>query len=553
MITIHELPPQVIAKIAAGEVIERPSYALKELIENAIDAHATDIKIHLEESGLSKIQVMDNGIGMSEDDLLESWKPHTTSKLTTEHDLHSISSFGFRGEALSALGAVSVLTLQSRQRLFPTGFSITVQNGTFVRSSITGMSVGTIVTAENLFEKIPARKKFLKSPQTEIRHCISMVEQFAMSYNDIQFTLSHGKKTLLSFPATTKKEERIEHIVGGTVNSFLIPFKKEDSYVSLAGYIAKPQMHASTQNKQYLFVNGRAISDKLIATAVKEAYGTMLESNIYPIFVLYITLPYDLVDINVHPRKEQVSFTDNAFLFQTVKHIISGVLGEHNLIYENLSWKKTGAGLAHSYAGNLLRESVLNSEKYDDECLSSISQFHRLYIIVPTKNALIIYDQHAAHERVLFEKIKKEFLIQKERKIKLELPKPLKLTLSKPEQMTLEEHADVFEKIGFVFKNKCLTHIPLLFQDRDPNELILRMLDDLEHMHVPKAVDTISEEMLAFLSCRAAVKAGDLLSDVQMKAIVEDLETTPNNSTCPHGRPTQIVMHVHELNSLFKR
>jgi DNA mismatch repair protein MutL len=553
MMTIHELSPQVVAKIAAGEVIERPSYAIKELIENAIDARATDIRIHVEESGLAKLQVMDNGIGMSEEDLMECWKPHTTSKLESEHDLHSIRSFGFRGEALSSLGAISTLTIQSRQHSSLTGFSVCIHNGTCVRSSVVGMSTGTIVKAENLFEKVPARKKFLKSAHTELRHCVSIVEQFAMSYTDIQFTLSHGKKILLSFPAAQSKRERIEHTLGETISSFLIPFKKEKSYVALEGYIAKPQMHASTQNKQYLFVNGRAIGDKLIATAVKEAYGTMLESNTYPIFVLYITLPYDLVDINVHPRKEQVSFTDTTFLFQTVKHIISGVLGEHNLIYENLSWKKTGAGLATSFAGNLLKESVLDTDKYSVKHSFSIQQFHRLYIIVTTKSSLHIYDQHAAHERVLFEKLKNEFLIQKRRKTPLALSKPIKLAFTPKEKLLLKEHADVFENIGYVFNETHITHVPVLFQDRDPYELITRILGDLEHMQTPKEIDVISEEMLAFLACRAAVKAGDQLSEAQMKEIVEELETTPNNSTCPHGRPTQIVMHVHELDSLFKR
>ncbi len=553
MITIHELSPLVVAKIAAGEVIERPSYAIKELIENAIDAQATEIKIHIEEAGLAKLQVIDNGIGMSEEDVMECWKPHTTSKLESEYDLHTIRSFGFRGEALSSLGAISKITIQSRQQASPTGFSVSIRNGTLDRSSVVGMSMGTIVTAENLFEKIPARKKFLKSSQTELRYCIGMVEQFAMSYPDIQFTLTHGKKTVLTFPPAKERIDRIAQILGDITCSFLIPFKKEKSYIAIEGYIAKPQMHSSTQSKQYLFLNGRAVSDKSVAMAVKEAYGTMLESNTYPLFVLYISLPYDMVDINVHPRKEQVSFTDARFLFQTVKDMIAEVLGEHNLVYENLSWKKTGAGLANSFAGNLLKESVLNAEKYAVEHPSFIQQFHRLYIIVTTKHSLHIYDQHAAHERILFEKLKNEFLILKGEKKSIVLSTPIRLICTKREQLTLNEHIGEFEKLGFTFKGDNITHIPLLFKDRNPNDFIQRMLEDLEVTHKPKAVDTMSEEMLAFLACRAAVKAGDLLSEVQMKTIVQELETTPNKSTCPHGRPTQVAMHVHELNSLFKR
>jgi DNA mismatch repair protein MutL len=553
MKTIHTLSPLVVSKIAAGEVIERPSYAIKELIENALDANATEIKIYLEEAGLQTLQVIDNGKGMSPEDVEDSWKPHTTSKITHEDELHNIRSFGFRGEALSSLAAVSTLTIQSRTKKNQTGCSVVIDNGVLKRTSVIGMSEGTIIKAEGLFERMPARKKFLKSVQTELRLSIDVVNHYAMAYPAVLFTLIHGKKTILSYPATDDVSERVEQVIGSDMFSFFIPIKKDETYISVRGFIAKPQAHASNLTRQYLFVNTRKVTDKLVSAAVKEAYGTMLESASYPIFVLFVTVPYELVDINVHPRKEQVSFADSRFMFQTMKQVVGDVLEEHNLTFQNLSWKKTGAGTASSVAGKLLKDTVLSKEAFVVDSRSSIFQFHKLYIVVSTKQQLMVVDQHAAHERILFEKLKKDLLLQQKKRILYTLPKPLALRLTVKETIAFAEYHDVFERLGFIQEKKKLTKVPSLFRDRDPQEFIQYLLEEVEQKGETASIDRVSEEMIAFLACRAAVKAGDTLTEKQMRNIVNDLSNTLNNATCPHGRPTTIAMSIEELHGMFKR
>jgi DNA mismatch repair protein MutL len=553
MKTIHPLSPLLISKIAAGEVIERPAFAVKELIENAIDAGATEIRIYLEDAGLSKIQIVDNGSGMSEVDVRECWKPHTTSKLTEEHQLHSIASLGFRGEALSSLAAVSTLTVQSRQHESPTGFSITVVEGIQTHAAPIGMPVGTIISADRLFGNTPARKKFLKSSQIELRTTLEVVHRCSIAYPHIRFVLTHGKKTLLDYPATTEVAERIEQIVGSDTFSFFIPLKKDESYLSIKGFIAKPQIHAGNQNKQYIFVNARKVSDKIISTAVKEAYGTMLEPTAYPLFVLFITIPFEMVDVNVHPQKEQVHFLDHHYIFQVVKQMVTEVLTEHNLTFQNLSWKRAGVGMVGSFAGSLLKKNILEKELFRDHLETKLIQYQKLYIIASTNTDLVVYDQHAAHERVLFEKLKKAFLNEVDKHETYILPKPLDLKFTNAQLILVDEHSALLRDTGFVIRDGILVEMPFLFHDRDPKDLLLHMLEDLEDSKGIKSVDTVSEEMLAFLSCRASVKAGDELSEHEMRTIITDLEMTPNNTTCPHGRPTRITMSLEELNTLFKR
>ena len=550
---IHALSLEMVSKIAAGEVIERPSYAVKELIENAIDAGATEIKVYLEDAGLKKILVVDNGEGMTEDDVKESWKPHTTSKIHDEYELHSIKSLGFRGEALSSLAAVSTLTVQSRKLDTPTGFSVTIQNGKLTHSTPVGMPIGTSILVEQLFSSLPGRKKFLKSISVELRQSVDVVNRFALAYSHIRFVLSHEKKTLIDYPQTTSSADRIESVVTSDTSSFFIPITKNESYIKLHGFVAKPQMNATTQHKQYLFVNARDVTDKRIAMAVKEAYGTMLESTAYPLFVLFITLPYEMVDVNVHPRKEQVQFVDNKFVSQTVKQMVRELLEEHNLTFENLSWKRAGVGLANSYAGKVLKKTVLDAESFSGDQKVTFLQFFKQYIVVCSKTDLFLVDQHAAHERILFEKLKMEFIKQRESNISYRLPTPVALTLTAASHLVLEAYVDLLTNMGFKFQKASITHVPLLFQDRDPLELMTQLLDDLSINDSMKSIDNASEEMLAFLACRAAVKAGDILTNEQMKTILIDLGITPNSATCPHGRPTRIAMSIDQLNTMFKR
>lgn len=567
MSKIHQLPPYLVAKIAAGEVIERPIYAVKELIENSIDAKADEITIHIEDGGLKKIMVTDNGEGMGEEDLKMCCKSHTTSKTALDDTLIGIKSLGFRGEALASLSAVSYLTIKSRKKNESIGNQIDVKNGNVLNVTPCGMPQGTVVIAENLFSEIPARKKFLKTNQTEFRHIADIVSQYALAYSTIHFVLTHNKRRVFDFPKNHMNGERIQSILGKHMSNFLLPIKYNESYVSIRGYLAKPQLHSASSSKQFLFVNNRRVTDRLISLAVKEAYSTMLESSSFPIFALFLTLPYEMVDVNIHPRKEHIGIINNQIVFQIVKQAVLTTLQENNITFQNLSWKKTGIGTTQSFAGKLLKKTILDKEIFKTPASTSITQLHALYILYETKNGLVFIDQHGAHERILFEKLLKVFLKQKKKQKSYQLPEPVALHLSPSEHLLLTEYIKLFKKLGFeltAVNNKVLgtknlndplilTHVPFLFQDRDHKKFIQHLLERIEDDLPIKQVDAISEEMLAFLACRAAVKAGDTLTINQMKKIIEDLEKTPNNATCPHGRPTHIFTSLSELNSNFKR
>lgn len=549
---IHTLPPHLVSKIAAGEVIERPSYAVKELLENALDAQASEIKIYLEEGGMKKILVVDNGEGMSEEDVKMCWKPHTTSKLTHESELQTISSLGFRGEALSSLASVSTLTVQSRPADAKTGYLVTVSNNALVTATPVGMPQGTMITVDHLFGSLPARRKFITSIQKELRLIVECIHSAAIAHPSVRFVCTHNKKLLFDWPAATR-EERIEQVLGSDTAAFFLPVAGEHAHVTIAGYIAKPQRASSSPYKHHIFVNARHVHDRQIASCVKEAYGTLLESTSHPIFVLFISVPYELVDVNVHPRKEQISFLNIKDVLQGISHAVARVLSEHNLTFEHDRRGRRGVGLTNSVAGALLKNTVLASNQLPHDNHMSWIQFKNLYIVVSSGSQLLIVDQHAAHERILFEKLKTAFLTQQESKGTHKLSKPVPLVGMSAERLHLDEHKDGLMALGFRFRGNAVTHMPALLCDRDPNQLLTVLLEDADERGGIRSIDRDSEEMLAFLACRAAVKAGDTLTAAQMKTILEDLAVTPNSATCPHGRPTTIRLSSDELDPLFKR
>lgn len=560
---IKPLSEYVISKIAAGEVIERPAYAVKELIENSLDAGADSINISVLQSGLKKITVSDNGEGMDKADILECFKPHTTSKITDEDTLLGIQSLGFRGEALSSISAISSVTIKSRTSMEPGGIQVQLYAGEVQNILPIGMPVGTSVTVENLFGSVPVRKNFLKSPKTEFRHIVDVVVHAALAFPNVRFLLSHNKRIVLDLPKTDDIATRVYSLFGKELFDHLVPLTFEDSYVTISGFVGKPHITTGQNQKQYTFINNRKVTDKLVASAVKEAYGSLLDLSSYPVFVLFISLPFEIVDINIHPRKETVSFINSKLVFDAVKEAVTKVLLENNLTLSNISWQKDDLkSITKSYAGKLLKQLVTKKEqKTEIVKLSDIVQLHNLYLVVQTKNGVLFIDQHAAHERILFEKFHSEFLKQKKKSKKLKLKKPLILTFSLNEYQILLEEKKYFVKLGFTFKkaNKnsiILLTVSHLLQDRNPQELISELITDLyrdQRLTTNDHMDQQSYKMLCYLACRGAIKAGDKQTKEQMKKLIKDLEKTPNNYTCPHGRPTRIEMPLLEINKYFKR
>jgi len=558
---IFPLSEQIVSQIAAGEVIERPVYAVKELIENAIDAGADSIMVYIEESGLKKITVVDNGEGMNEEDLQECFKPHTTSKITDIDELTHIKTLGFRGEALASIAAVSMVTINSRVEVKPSGTSVILKNGKLEKIVSVGMPVGTSVTVEHLFLSHPVRKKFLRSGRSELRFILNLVLSYALSYPVIHFTLSHNKKILLDLPKTTEPATRIEKLLGKDIFASFLPVALTDSYISLSGFFAKPSVTTSSVNKQFLFINNRLVTDKGISQTIKAAYGSLLPKTAYPVCLLYISLPYEVVDVNVHPRKEFVHFVDQNFILETIRKAAAQTLAQYDLTPDiNLEsfFLSDAVGTTQTYAGRLLKEKSLPWKLSVQIDYQHVLQLHNLYLFALSTNGFVLIDQHAAHERILFEQLQNEFLEEKKKYDLFHFPKPKIFELSFSEAEVLVTNLTIFKDLGWEieqFKDNSfvIRSLPVLFQDRDYIKLLREMLDDFQNDTLPKTVDDTSKRMIAYLACRAAVKAGDRLTKKQAKEIIEQLEKTANNTTCPHGRPTKVMINLENINRLFKR
>lgn len=562
MASITSLPPDIVAQIAAGEVIERPAYAVKELVENALDAGATRISIEIEEGGLKKILIHDNGFGMSEEDISLCYLPHTTSKLKDMQDLAGIRSMGFRGEALYSIAAISSLTIQSKQKNALKGKRIIIREGDVVNCESVGMPVGTTIIVEHLFSNTPVRKKYLRSPLTEFRYIVEIITQLALAFPEVGFSLKHGGKSTLEVPPGQTFEERVEVLVGEHVLSRSLPVHHTNGQVTIKGIIMKPFADKPTHS-DYVFINKRHVHAPLIASHVKKAYGTLLEPRISPFFLLFVTVPYHYVDVNIHPRKEQVHILHEDELLKEIVSSVGSILASYNLTY---TMDQNNSSLLHdggtkTYAAKLLKREVdpwgkdySTSLKY----ASDVLQVHNVYLIVQTKKGILVVDQHAAHERILYEQFLAAFQEQKKKKSLYRLPKALIFSVSRSEAELVREHIESFQSIGFdieefgpaEFK---ITSVPELLQDRNIEFLVREVIQDLADGIGIKSLDVASHKMLAYLACRTAIKAGDKLSKEQAKDIILKLAETKTQYACPHGRPVKTEVSTYELDRLFRR
>lgn len=559
---IHRLPQHLIAKIAAGEVIERPAFAVKELIENSLDAKATRVEVEIEESGMRRITVLDNGEGMTKDDLEICFLPHTTSKLKGDEELQRIKTLGFRGEALSSIAAVSHMTLITRTGKDIGGRIIQIRGGIVEDSAPVGSPIGTIVTVEGIFYSVPARKKFLKSAQTEFRHISEMMSRFALIHPQVHFILRHNKKTVFDFPPKNDLRERIRLLLGPTIFDQLLKINYEDGQIHIEGYIGKPQAALKQNLKQYIYVNTRHVTDKMISLSVKEAFGSLLPSSHTPVFILHLTVPYDFVDVNIHPRKEQISFINHKQVFDIVKAAVLQTLSENNITFQLAKFKQEySAKISETTAaaGIELKHTVLPWNRKDQVTAlekETFEQLYQTYILAITEEQIFFIDQHAAHERILYERFLQEFTDQQMKQHTLKEPITLHLSLS--EAQTVEEYFDILQNAGFILENfsgnsYLLRSIPKGYEGRGIEKIIRELLAELATDKTLKTVDIYSERMLAFLSCRAAIKAEDPLDKKQMKNLFVTLMKTSNNETCPHGRPTMTILSREDLNKLFRR
>jgi DNA mismatch repair protein MutL len=566
MSVIHELSEEVRTQIAAGEVIERPAYIVKELVENAIDAGATKIIVKADDGGLSKIIVADDGRGMERVDLELCYKPFTTSKITTFDDLTHVVSMGFRGEALASIAAVSTLTIRSRMKDMLFGNEIVIKDGIFQGISKKGMPVGTQVVVDRIFESVPARHKFVSSGKSEYRLLVELMMRYGLSYPDIEIEFIHDGKQV-SYYKKNAKEVRLKEVVGIEIAEFLLPLSYEKDQITIDGYISKPQLSYSSARNQYIFINNRFIKISSIVSSIRDSYSTLLEPSRHPFVVLYISLPPHYIDINVHPRKEKAHFYDEKSVFEALRESVKKVLASEKMYYYDKRWEKKSTekpiewhirdGGTNTYAGALLKEELPSTSSLLAPTEKvSLFQYHNLYIILETKKGLLFIDQHAAHERIIYERLLESWKKRKESQSSYILEKPLKMLLNAVEVAAISEHFSYFGQMGFCIDLKensiIIRAVPEIWKDREIKSLIRGLVDELSEK-TSIEIDTVSRKMIAYIACRSAIKAGDKLTVPEMEQLLEKLNNVENKATCPHGRPIQVEMPLSYLHRLFKR
>lgn len=603
---IRYLPDYLVNQIAAGEVIERPSAAVKELVENAIDAQSTQIDIDIREGGKSLISIRDNGIGMSKEDLEAALCRHATSKLPDD-DLVNINHLGFRGEALPSIGAVSRLKIKTKEQSSNEAWELSVHGGKHQEIEPTAHTQGTTIEVRDLFYATPARLKFLKSERSEFSAIKDTISRIAMAFPHVGFNLSHNGKTSLHVSQEQgnlidQRRERLAAILGKEFADNSVPVKAIREELSVTGYTGLPTLSRANTMQQFLFVNGRPVKDRLLLGCIRAAYMDVLHSGRHPIVALFIDLPAPMVDVNVHPAKSEVRFQDaghvRGLMITALKQALleAGMTTSSTLSFAALSKAKTdynapslpmNRGTSPSvpsyYAGhgNLaenhqalyapLEEQTSNnfmpSARAEEICHEEAeaphpmgaarAQIHENYIIAQSEEGLVIVDQHAAHERLVYEKFKKQFLDKKIPAQGLLVPEVIDLDEEKAAHLI--EHKEDLEKLGleidtFGPKSIVVRAVPALLGNRiNAPKLIQDVIDELEDQDQSQLLERKLNDILSTMACHGSVRSGRRLNANEMNALLREMESTENSGHCNHGRPTYIKLDLKDIEKLFGR
>ncbi|MBI1308282.1 MAG: DNA mismatch repair endonuclease MutL [Proteobacteria bacterium] len=596
---IRKLPDTLANQIAAGEVIERPSSVLKELTENALDAGATMLRVDLTDSGLTKLAVTDNGSGIPQAELALALQRHATSKIATTEDLFNIHTFGFRGEALPSIASVSRFTLTSRPAGQPEAWSISGEGGLKPAAH----PPGTRVEVADLFYATPARRKFLKSPRAERTATEGVIKNLALAHPHLTLTVVEDGTETWHIPAAqgnflSALHPRLANVVGEDFARAALPVNAsrslDESRITnnesrLEGYISPAQLHAGTAQKQFLFVNGRPIKDRSLQAALKNAYGDALPAGRHPFAVLFLTVPADQVDVNVHPAKSEVRFRDANGLYgliyaairQTLaQHRAPGVLAQAPGGMMGQAWNKPGTPITHpgppatfsasfdlqtppqklwkGEAPTNHESPITNHESPNSHPLgSAVGQIAATYIVAETpEGALILVDQHAAHERLVYEGLKSQFTAGHITAQQLLIPAIV--TLSPAQVQTLLAHAAELQTFGLEVESYsptavAVTAMPQLIGGANPAPLIQDLVEDLQSLTARTTLSQKLEHVLATIACHHSIRAHRRLSLAEQNALLRQMEATPNSLTCNHGRPTVVSLTLPELEKLFAR
>ncbi|WP_425060945.1 DNA mismatch repair protein MutL [Sporomusa carbonis] len=587
-------------KIAAGEVVERPAAVVKELVENSIDAGGKSIEIEMVEGGTKFIRVTDDGKGMGHEDAQLAVRRHATSKIRTADDLVSISSLGFRGEALPSIAAVSKFTLTTRLKDEPLATYVEINGGVVTEVREAGAGSGTTVTVADLFYNTPARRKFLKTPSAESSHVNDIVTKLAMSHPDIAFKLFNNQRLVLSTGGNGRLLDTIADIYGHKVAPQLLPVEYSGEGIHVSGYVAKPVLLKSSRQWQTLMVNGRVVNSRMMAKALDNAYFSLLPKNGYPLAVLQIYIPAENVDVNVHPQKKEVKFSDEQKIYRAIYKAVSSSLAtpashrqdaateqplpvfNHPVPYDS----RTGDGYSgklrvksntlpetQNWAPALWREEAISfsdvrqtikQEEQLIECAEStyqsgsnqlypLGQIDSCYIVAQGPDGLYIIDQHAAHERILYDRMSRS----KTRVPVQQLLVPQYFEFTSDDCSLITAQHETFYQLGFLLEQvgpdtMRLVEMPADIPLADAEPVLRQVLKLIADMHSPTAQE-LRHAYLQMAACRSAIKAGEALNMRQIQALLNELYTTDLPYTCPHGRPTIIRFGPEDLAKMFKR
>ncbi|MBP9718260.1 DNA mismatch repair endonuclease MutL [Candidatus Gracilibacteria bacterium] len=559
---ITVLPDALISQIAAGEVVERPASVIKELLENSIDAGATYCAIEVQQDGTKLISVRDNGCGMDAEDARLAFVQHATSKIDSLEDLSAVSSFGFRGEALAAISSVAHVSVTTRVSGAEGGYAVHADAGKVTSHGPTGCAPGTEIVVRNLFFNTPARKKFLKTESTEFSHLLQTVTHIAMSHPRIGFSLTHNGQPVFELPNNSSYVERLSALLGKEVMREAVAVDFETGSLHVYGYVGRPGSAFASKRHQYLFVNGRDVTDSSVARAVIDAYGSRLAARSYPLFVLHIDLDPREVDVNVHPRKLSVKFVEPGNIYRNVLQAVKQSLDEQQL-FSTQSSMVTQTGRTDAPVQST--PSLLTQTSLEDRPHNSIdqSQTHLIeplgylansYILMRDGDSLVLVDQHAAHERIMYEKLKKQY--QQAQKQTQPLLVPITLHCTHAEAVFIQEALTHLQQLGFECEqwsgNTLAIHaIPAQLDANSIEKIVKQMIEEV--MQQQKSSELFNERLLKSLACKSAVTFGMPLSPHEQRQLLTDLQVTTNNATCPHGRPSKIAITFEELERKFMR
>lgn len=582
---IQILPPELANKIAAGEVVQRPASAVKELIENSLDAGATSITVVLKDSGKALIQVIDNGVGMEAEDAILAFERHATSKIATYEDLERIGTFGFRGEALASIASISHAELSTRTKEDAVGTQVKVEGGIVVEITEAAVPVGTSISVKNLFFNTPGRRNFLKGNPTEFKHVADVIQRAAISHPTVDFSFISDDEAIIDV-RSSGSDERLCAILGEKFFENVFPFQQENEVFRLQGYLGRASAARKSRAEQYIFLNDRYIVSRSLNHAVFQAYEHLLEKGSWPVFILFLHADPQQVDVNVHPSKMEVKFEDEQSVYRFILSSVRAALSANDLIPsvtmgsparfasgnlqftenaeggKNIDWRQLISGPI-SAPGQLQAETPAQNEEDAPAgpTLQPIApdvpvfQLHNKYIIVPTNEGMMLVDQHAAHERVIYERSLGR--IQNHDAKSQQLLFPQTIEMSAADASLVRQLSEYLELIGFSLKffGKTTVIVDGVPADVKPGAEARILSDVLDsYKEDEHRVRMESRERLAkVFSCKAAVKAGDPLQLTEIRALLNQLFATEIPFVCPHGRPVIVKLSLPELDRRFGR